>query len=759
MLDAFRKIVQEVNSAASLTDALVSLVNMVSEFLSTDVCSVYLFDHQERCFVLRATKGLAPDSIGAVKLNMAEGLVGQVAAREEAINVADALIHPHFRLFPVADEQTYHAFLGVPIIHKRRVIGVLVVQNQAVREFTEFEESFLLTVSIQLAAVLVNVEASGVVADSFSAVRSVTFGGIAASTGTGLGAGFIIYPAARLDAVPDRACDDVTHEFEELDVAISAVKAEVAALAARTVDVLKPEDHALFDVYLRMLDEHALPQEVRQCIQDEQLWVQTALRRTVEAHVRAFEAMDDPYIRERAADVRDLGIRILAHLQQLEDGSCRIIEDVVLLGEDISTSWLMEMPLDRIKGIVTQEGASNSHMSIVARALNIPAVVGVSELPLKHLEDRPIIVDGHAGQVIANPNSAQLESCRATRDVEQQFSQALNEEQHHPSETPDGFAMRLWVNSGLMLDAAISKLHGVSGVGLYRTEIPFMDRECFPGESEQRAIYRSQLQAFAPLPVIMRTLDIGGDKSLPYFPIEEANPFLGWRGVRVTLDHPEIFLKQIKAMLWASEGLDNLRIMLPMISGASELDEAIHMIHRARMEVLESGGNVSMPLIGAMIEIPAAVYQVPELAEKVDFLSVGTNDLTQYLLAVDRNNRRVADLYQSFHPAVLRALRDIVSAADRSGKPVSVCGEMAGDPIGIVLLMGLGFRDFSMSPVKLLEMKWVIRRMPFAKARKVLEDVIAFESPQLVREYMEMVFNHSGMGEVLRPNQRIMSVV
>ena len=286
---------------------------------------------------------------------------------------------------------------------------------------------------------------------------------------------------------------------------------------------------------------------------------------------------------------------------------------------------------------------------------------------------------------------------------------------------------------------------GAEGVGLFRTEIPFLIRERFPTEEEQRLIYREQLEAFAPRPVTMRTLDIGGDKALPYFPIEEENPFLGWRGIRVTLDHPEIYLAQVRAMLKANAGLGNLRVMLPMISNVSEFDEARALLVRAYSEVLEEGWSVRMPQVGVMIEVPAAVYQAGVLARRADFLSVGTNDLTQYLLAVDRNNARVANLYHAFHPAVLHALMDVVDAAHRAGKPASVCGELAGDPGAALLLVGMGYDSLSMSAPNLARVKSVLRRFTRAQAAELVRKVSRLDDARDVRAAIEDRLRQEGV--------------
>jgi phosphotransferase system enzyme I (PtsP) len=388
-------------------------------------------------------------------------------------------------------------------------------------------------------------------------------------------------------------------------------------------------------------------------------------------------------------------------------------------------------------GIVSLKGASNSHMAIVARALGIPTVMGALDMPCAELEGKELIVDGFSGNVISH----------ATRTLKRDYVQRQREEQiiikdlqklrDVPCQTADGFDFSLWVNTGLRNDNVQSLRSGAAAVGLFRTEIPFILRSSFPTEDEQVAVYREHLETFAPRPVTMRTLDIGGDKDLPYFPIEEENPFLGWRGIRISLDHPEIFLVQIRALLRASEGLNNLRIMLPMISNLSELDAALSLIRRAYRELTEEEGyNLEMPPLGAMIEVPAAVYQVKEIGSRVDFISVGTNDLTQYLLAVDRNNPRVAEIYDSLHPSVLRALKSIQEQASSVDCQLSICGEMAGDPISAVVLMGLGYKNLSMSASSLLRVKSLMLKVSRTMAKDWVDEAIGLSDGASVGRYM-----------------------
>lgn len=748
MLTTLRNIVQEVSSASDLQVALQIIVQRVRGAMKTEVCSVYLYDPENTSYTLMASEGLNASSVGQVTLAHCEGLVGQVGLREEPINLENAATHPNFHYIRETGEERFTSFLGVPIIHQRKNLGVLVVQQVEQRRFGEHEEAFLITMSAQLAGVIAHAQATGSINNVSSARRVVRFRGSAGATGVAIGDAVVITPPADLGAVPEQVCQDTDSEIALLDSALTAVRKELKETSKRLADRLPAEERALFDVYLRMLDDHALGQEIRERIRSGS-WAQGALRQVIDKHIRNFEMMDDHYLRERAADVRDLGRRVLSYLQQGEQAQVRYPQKTILISEELSPVMLGEVPQDALAGLVSVRGSSNSHVAILARALGVPTVMGAVDLPFHKLAGKKLIVDGNLGLVYSNPAQELLDYYAEVLEEENQFSKGLEAIRDLPCETPDNYRIPLWVNTGLMTDTIRSLDRGAEGVGLYRTEVPFMVRDRFPSESEQEKIYRHQLKAFAPRPVTMRTLDIGGDKSLNYFPIKEDNPFLGWRGIRVTLDHPEIFLAQVRAMLKASVGLDNLRIMLPMISSIFEVEEAQHLIRRAHAEVLAEGLPVAMPPVGVMVEVPAAVYIVRNLARRVDFLSIGSNDLIQYLLAVDRNNPRVSDLYHSFHPAVLSALQKVVNDAHQEGKTVSICGEMAGDPAAAVLLMAIGFDMLSMSAVNLLKVKWVLRRIGMARAKEILAELLKHDSAQVIHNALELALCKEGVGKVL----------
>jgi phosphotransferase system enzyme I (PtsP) len=753
MLELLRNIVQEVNTAETLDHALEIIVKRVRVAMDTEVCTVYMRDPASARFVFQATDGLNRDMLGKASLSPGEGLVGRVAEREEPINLEMAPAHPSFTLLQGIGEEEFNAFLGVPIIHQREVLGVLVVQQKDPRRFDESEEAFLVTMSAQLAGVIAHARVTGSIhrgRDETSAPALTKITGIAGAPGIAVGRAVVVSPVADLYSVPSRRTDDRLGELRAFKKALQAVRGDIEIVASELGSQLNPEEYALFDVYLRILDDATIGTEVASRIKAGE-WAQGALSQVMIEHIQHFERMEQSYLRERAVDVKDLGTRVLAYLQATGQGQRTFPDDSILVGEELTASVLGEIPREKLAGIISVRGSGNSHVAILARAMGVPTVMGAVDLPYTKLGDQELIIDGYYGEVYLNPDEEfrkRFDHLLAEDEVLSQDLEALRDE---VCETLDGQRLPLWVNTGLMADVARSLDEGAEGVGLYRTEVPFLLRERFPSEEEQRQIYRGQLEAFAPKPVTMRTLDIGGDKALPYFPIEEENPFLGWRGIRVTLDHPEIFLAQIRAMLKASEGLDNVRIMLPMISNVAELEEAVEFIHRAHREVIDEGHHVKLPPIGVMVEVPAAVYQARVLARKVDFLSVGSNDLTQYLLAVDRNNARVAELYHSYHPAVLQALRVVAEAAHLEGKQVSICGELAGDPGGAILLLAMGYDVLSMNATNLTKVKKAVRNISMAQAQNALEAVMQLDSDREIHDYLDQFMLDSGLEGFIHP--------
>lgn len=752
MLTTLRRIIQDVASAQDFREALGIMVQSIRHALDTQACSIFLLDRRRGEYVLMATQGLNPLAINKIRIPITQGLVGLVGEREEPINIPDASTHPRFLPVPDAHEESLKAFLGTPIIYHRQVLGVLVVQQHDPRRYDEAEEAFLVTLAAQLAAIVAHAEATNAIVNLFESQDSsgeTTYSGIPGAPGIGIGKGVVVFQLSDLDVVPDREPEDIQEEIDLLEAALASAREDMRVLGERLYPTLPEEERVLFDAYQRILDSESLGAEIAAEIRQGN-WAQGALRVVIQEHVERLSNLENEYLRERASDIRDLGHRVLAYLQRSDRSLPQYDEKTILIGEELTAADLAEVPDGYLAGVISAKGSSSSHIAILARAMGVPTVMGVSEIPIQDLQDKEIIVDGYYGQMYVNPRPSLREEFEHLAREERELGVSLEKLRDQPAETTDGHRVMLMVNTGLGADVGLSLAAGAEGVGLYRTEIPFMIRDRFPSGEEQRMIYRQLLTSFAPRPVTMRSLDIGGDKALPYFPVQEDNPFLGWRGIRITLDHPDIFLLQARAMMRASEGLNNLRIMLPMISDVSEADEAIRLLKKAYVDVCGEKYKIEMPEVGVMIEVPSAVYQARALAKRVDFLSVGSNDLTQYLLAVDRNNSRVAHLFDSLHPAVLRALIQVVEGGHQEGKHVSICGEMAGDPAAVILLLAMGFDSLSMSASSLSRMKWVVRQISMKKAAKLLQEVLSMESPVMIRCHMELALERAGLGGLVR---------
>ncbi len=756
MLNILRRVVQEVNSTENLEQALLVIVEEVKKALQVDVCSVYLVSPDHTELVLMATDGLYPESLYKVRLKFSEGLVGLVAQRAEPVNLDNAPDHPRFKYFPETGEERYHAFLGVPVIHQRRLLGVLVIQQLEQRRFDDEHAAFLITLAAQLASAISHAEISG----EIDALRRETghpdlfVHGVSGAPGVGIGTAWVVFASADLEAVPNRVADDQDREIRLFKEAVEAVRNEMLSLKARMAGFLPSGERVLFDAFVMLLSSDTLVDRTIEHIAAGN-WAPGALRETIQENASVFDEMEDEYMRERGNDIRDLGRRILMYLEKSEQNAgLQLPPHTILIGENVSVSELADVPPQVLAGVVSGKGSASSHVAILARALGVPAVMGAAELPFGRLDGREVIVDGYTGRVHIQPSQQVKNEFLRLEQEEKELAAGLDELADKPAITPDGERIAVYVNSGLLADINMAFKSESDGIGLYRTELPFMVRERFPSEDEQYRTYRQVLESVAPRPVILRTLDVGGDKVLPYFPIEEDNPFLGWRGIRITLDHPEIFLTQVRAMLRASVGLNNMKILLPMVSSAREVDDSLQLLKRAWRELVDEKVDVVMPQVGIMVEIPSAVYMIESLTRRVDFVSVGTNDLVQFILAVDRNNAQVADLFRSLDPAVLRALKAIVEGAHKFQKPVSICGEMASDPAAVILLLGLGVESLSVSVAGLPRVKWVIHSFTRSRARELFAQVCDMDDPARIRSTLNNALVEVGLGGLVRAGKR-----
>lgn len=764
-----------------LQDTLESIVKIVAERMGTEVCSLYLFDPKDERLTLWSTTGLERAAIGKVTMAVDEGLTGMVIEKNEPVMVVDALAHPRYKYFPETGEERYHSFLGVPIAEKRAALGVLVVQTLRRRRFSPHELRLLRAIAAQVRGIIVQarlvesleskekerqeyrkrmVDAirrlhayekpeDGKPAGAKRRPGQFRLSGAGASPGFGLGRAHLQRTEVSLDTVEERRVEDPAAERVRLGQAIERSVAEMVRLKEKMHAIAPEVDGALFDAQRMMLEDVTFVGKIETRIREHEA-AETALKHVVAEYVEAFQAMSDGYLRERAADVRDIGQHLLRSLLGRDEREATFEGDVVLVAHELTLADLSMMEHDRLKGIVLATGGVTSHASILAKSFEIPTVVGVGHVAEVLHEGDTVVVDGNSGVVYVNPSVDVLREYTRLDKEYRAFNRELESIRDLPAVTNDGHRVNLYANVGLFGDLHFAQLHGAEGVGLYRTEFPFLSYKEFPNEEEQLALYRKVIARMEGRPVTIRTLDLGADKYPSYLTIgREENPFLGWRSIRISLELPEIFKAQLRAILRAGAS-GPVRILFPMISSLEELRRVKELLEEARRELEESGHEFdpAMP-VGIMIEVPAAVWIAPRLIEEVDFFSIGTNDLIQYLLAVDRNNSKVAQLYEPLHPAVLAAIADVAQAAKDAGKMVGMCGEMASDPLCTLPLLGMGLDDLSMGPFFIPVVKRFIRSVPFSLAEEVARDIRGLATAKDVKGYLFERLKELGIIELM----------
>ncbi|HEJ9414327.1 phosphoenolpyruvate--protein phosphotransferase [Proteus mirabilis] len=745
MLTRLREIVEKVAMAASLPEALELLVKETCQAMHTDVCSIYLADIPHRCFYLMATKGLKKPKGRAVSLSFDEGVVGEVGRLSELINLADIREHPNFTYLPQVKEDDLRAFLGVPIVYRRQLLGVLVVQQKERRLFNESEESFMVTLATQLGAILSQVQTKGL----FGQYRQSRIKALSVSTGVVMAYGWQEMSQPTLEHVFKASALDIKSELHRLTVALEDATSECRRFSKRFMANSQKESAAIFDLYSHLLNDPQLRQQMTGVIQQGYV-AEWAVKVVIENFSAQFSSLKDSYMRERASDLKALGQRLLFHLDDDLSTTNTWPDRFILVADELSANLLAELPEQQLVGVIVRDGATHSHSAILVRAMGIPAIMGADIQP-ELLHNRMLILDGYRGEIFIEPEPFIMQEYRQIIDEERVLSQLAEEQLEQQAVLKNGESISVQLNAGLSIKYEQRISVGIDGVGLYRTEIPFMLQSGFPSEDEQKNRYREILSFFPNKPVVLRALDIGADKQLPYMPINEENPCLGWRGIRILLDQPEIFLIQLRAMLKANLEFKNLKILLPMVTSIDEIEEAKALLLRACAEVSrEMNCECTLPPVGIMLEVPSLVFMLPQLAHRVDFISIGTNDLTQYLLAVDRNNTHVALLYDNLHPALLRSLNIIALECQRYQLPVSVCGEMAGTPMGALLLIGLGFRQLSMSGRSLPRVKYLLRHLDPAILQPFMQQVLKAETAIEIKKLSADFMERQGLGGLIR---------
>ena len=771
-----------ISHSHDVQETLDSIVATVAERMQTEVCSLYILDQKKNRLTLWATMGLDPESVGKVSMATGEGLTGLVIERMKPVMVVDALAHPRYKYFPETHEEHFHSFLGVPLVEKKMPLGVLVIQTSRRRTFSSDEIRLLTTISAQAASIIVQAR----LAESLKskeqerkelqkrmneAMRKLQsyerrrrekttktrqrwrgrLDGLSASPGFGRGKAFVLEPRMDLNAIKKKKTRNPKREMERFRGAVERGIEQIAVVKNRMNQLISKEENAIFDVYRLILEDPAIIQQIETQIVKEGFAAEYAVRFVFERYLESIAKIDDTYLRERTTDVKDAAQRLLENLSGVSGQQYNIPDDAVLVAEDLSPADLSMLEGDKFKGIVLATGGVTSHASILAKSFEIPSVVAVEDLIESVHQGDTLIVDGNAGNVHVNPKSEVIrEYDRLERDYAE-LNRELGELKDLPAETTDGRRVSLYANIGLLSDVAFAHLHGAQGVGLYRTEIPFLSHRDFPSEEEQYALYKRVIEGMAGKPVTIRTLDIGADKYPSYMRsvAAEPNPFLGWRSIRISLEVEEIFKAQLRAILRAGE-LGRVRLLIPMVSSLEEIQKVKEILAEAKDELEREGTPYDRQMeLGIMVEVPAAVQLADRFLREVDFLSIGTNDLIQYILAVDRSNRKVASLYEPLHPAVLSALNTTIEAGKREGKRVGMCGEMAGDPLCALLLLGMGLEEFSMGALYVPVIKKTIRSISYQAAKAAAQIVLEMDTVGEIKRYLFEQMRQHDMVELL----------
>ncbi len=708
----------------SAQDRLNKIVTIVAADMVAEVCSAYVMRPGE-VLELFASKGLKPEAVHKTRLRVGEGIVGDIAAHARPFALAEAQSHPNFAYRPETGEEIYHSLMGVPVLRGGRVLGVLVVQNRTPRHYTDEEVEALETI----ATILAELVASGelVAPDELQPTEGigllpVRLEGVPLNGGLALGLAVLHEPRILLRQM---VAEDPRQELERFRGAVESMQSALDDMLASSDFADGGEHRDILETYRMFAEDRGWLGRIGEII-NTGLTAEAAVQKVKDDTRARMDQIVDPYLRERLLDLEDLANRLIRHLMGDAGPTVaeKLPEDVILVARDMGPAELLDYDRRRLRGLVLEEGSTTSHVAIVARALDIPVLGQMAGLFRRVERNDPLILDGDNGQLFVRPGE----------DIRQAFAESLRARTQRralfaatrdlPAVTRDGVPISLNINAGLLIDMQHLQESGADGVGLYRTEIPFMVRDVFPGVAEQAELYRKVLDQAGDHPVIFRTLDVGGDKVLPYWRGgAEENPAMGWRAIRIGLDRPMMLRHQLRALILAAAGRP-LHVMFPMISDVSELDAArrILAIELARTQAAKQ----PMPAVvrlGAMFEVPALAWQLPELLSRVDFLSVGSNDLRQFLFASDRGNPRIAERYDTLSPAMLGVLNQLVRESAAAGIQLSLCGEMAGRTLDAMALIGLGFRSLSMVPPAVGPVKMMVRSLDLGRLQTYFSEV------------------------------------
>jgi len=717
-----RRLRELMAAALEPQERLDGIVREIASNMVAEVCSLYVL-RADSVLELYATEGLNPKAVHLAQLRLGQGLVGTIAASARPLNLSDAQQHPAFAYLPETGEEIYHSFLGVPVLRAGRTLGVLVVQNRTMRHYREDEVEALETIAMVIAEMIATGNLARLVRPGveLDLRRPATFSGLPLNEGVGLG--HVVLHEPRI-VIKNLFAEDIERELQRLESALGSLRLSIDDMLSRREVAAEGEHRAVLEAYRMFANDRGWVRRLQEAIRNG-LTAEAAVEK-VQSDMRArMLHMSDPFLRERMSDFDDLANRLLRQL--LGHGPETLAEtlpkDAIIVARSMGAAELLDYPRDRIRGLVLEDGAPTSHVVIVARAMGIPVAGQVKGAVSMAENGDPVIVDGEEGRIHLRPQ-ADVESAYAEKvRFRARRQQLYRELRDKPSLSKDGVSVDLLMNAGLFVDLPQLAESGAAGIGLFRTELQFMVAAQFPRAEEQENLYREVLRAAGDKPVTFRTIDIGGDKVLPYFKesTPEENPALGWRAIRLTLDRPALLRTQVRALLKAAGGRE-LRLMLPMVTEIREIRQAREVIDREVRHLSRFAHDLPTRLkLGAMVEVPSLLFQLGELMQAVDFVSVGSNDLFQFLTATDRGNARISDRFDPLSVPFLRALKKVVDAGREHHTPVTLCGELAGRPISAMALIGLGYRSISMAPAAIGPVKAMLLELPVAELEARME--------------------------------------
>ncbi|MBT5841102.1 MAG: phosphoenolpyruvate--protein phosphotransferase [Rhodospirillaceae bacterium] len=729
--------------AGTAQERLDRIATTIAADLVAEVCSIYVLRAGE-VLELFANTGLTPEAVHLTRLNIGEGLIGVIAQRARPLALTNLQDHPAYAYRPETGEERYHSLAGVPILRDGRVTGVLAIQNRTQRQYTEEELETLETIAMVVAELIAGGEL--ITSDELQAIEGLTMLPVSIE-GVRLNGGLAIGTALRHErriSIDKLVAEDTDEEKRRFVGALGEMHGAIDKMLAASDMASGGEHREILETYRMFAEDAGWLARIHEAIETGLTAEAAVIKVRNDTRVR-FRQQTDPYLRERLHDFEDLANRLLMHLAGDPDPAPKSAgpADIILFARNMGPAELLDYGRSHLKGLVLEEGSATTHVAIVAKALDIPVIGRAGDVMGVVENNDRVVLDGDNAEVHIRPSEEALQSFADTLNQRQQRIAAYSSLLDVPAETKDGLRMSLNINAGLFVDVQNMLDTGADGIGLYRTEIPFMESSDFPDVDRQAELYKRIIDQSAGKPVIFRTLDVGGDKGLPYWKMDEGeNPAMGWRAVRVALDRPVLLRHQFRALIRAADGRD-LKIMFPMITEVAEFDALRDILMREMRTAEKRGRKLPGALqVGTMLEVPALAFQMKSLLQRVDFVSVGSNDLFQFLFASDRGNPLLADRYDPLSPPALTLLGDLVRQCDDAGIPISLCGEIAGRPLDAMALVGLGFRNLSMAPSSIGPVKAMVRSLSVSDLKRYLDTLLQSHEHSLREKLREFAVDH-----------------